>query len=265
MDEEDCPNSQEFSTQDFEKEIANDTEEKFQEETFDEPTMDTTPLKKRRVNNTGAAAAAPANEETSYSPRPRALVCNKLCIPLPPSAVLFDVKTFLHEYQPGFGHQYEEQVTLVNYGHYPTVLSACVEVPVYDVEAFQAFVESHLFFGKYKTVAEVLTENQTVTPAATLDNDEYQKHLEIMAKDYLIQHVKHATHPKHDVDLNYVILDGKSGGEVMQHYLKHWLKDGNFTESKLPSNPVNVLEEAIKAKNAEDKLVSHKWGIDWNF
>lgn len=59
-----------------------------------------------------------------------------------------------------------------------------------------------------------------------------------MAKDFLIQHVKHATHPKYDIELNYLILESNSGGEVMQHYLEFWQKDGDFTESKLPTDPI---------------------------
>lgn len=275
-EEEDMPNSQEFSTQDFEKEIAAGTAgvagyQDPTEATFDEPTMDTTPLKKRRVNSnpndTAAAAAAASVPAKANQQRtsPRMVLCNKLCIPLPPPAVLFDVKAFLHEYRPGFGHKYKEQVILCRYSHYPEVVSACVEVPVDEVEEFQAFVDNQLFFGKYKTAAEVLTENQTIEPATTLDDEESQEHLEKMAKEYLIQHVKHAVHPKHDVELNFAILESNTSGEVMRHYLKLWHKDGDFTESKLPAQPINVLEEATKIKDAENRMETHKWGFDWSF
>lgn len=99
----------------------------------------------------------------------RTVLWDHVIIPLPPSAALFDVKYFLRDFKPGFGRQYNEhtlyneQATLCTYSRYPNVISACVEVPEADVEAFQEFVGNNLFFGKYKTVAEVLMDNHDIT------------------------------------------------------------------------------------------------------
>ena len=90
-------------------------------------------------------------------------------------------------------------------------------------------------FGKYQcTIERVLNPDDTVKYIPVNDT------LETLAENYLVQYVKHATHPKHDDDLELQLLDIKNGSQLMQYYCTNWAKDGDFQEGKISAEPIII-------------------------
>ena len=110
-----------------------------------------------------------------------------------------------------------------------------------------AFAENNFMFGKYKCqTIRVANPEQQIQYLAVNDSQE------TLASYFLVQYVKHATHPKHDEELEQQLLIMKNCSQLLQYYHVYWVKDGNFQDSKAPANPIVVPESTTSVAGSVD-------------
>lgn len=193
-----------------------------------------------------------------------------VALALPKAACLFDAKTFTNKFKAEFGLWHADQVQLAQFAPFQGCWSAIIECPISMVTDFMTYAENNFMFGKYKCqTMRVANPEQQIQYLAVNDS------LEALASDFLVQYVKHATHPKHDEELEQQLLIMKNGTQLLQYYHMYWVKDGNFQDSKAPANPIVVPEptpsvagseeeelDENSVSNIEDVLVDFQQGQD---
>lgn len=150
----------------------------------------TSPAKKRKVEEeTEPAGFKSPIDDSMYD-------CYPIAISLPDySATLYDACLYLNSFNPGLGNHWPSQARLGTFKPFPLCQVVILQCPKNLSRSLREYVHTHkmwdkwqLFSGRITSESQVTYENSNMTASAFKES---------LAKDPLVQCVKHTIHPKH--------------------------------------------------------------------
>jgi hypothetical protein len=190
------------------------------------------PAKKRKVDKddsqtapTKPAATNPITNNTKYD-------CYPIAISLPASATRYDALLYLNTYSPGLGSYWPDQARLGTFKPFPLCQVLIIQCPKCLSRGLREYVHTHKMWDKWQLFSGRVTSESQVTYQHS--NTTASSPKELLAKDPLVQCVKHTIHPKHEVEL-LLLLDNNPNADgqfIFNYYLANWKDDALGDHSK---------------------------------
>jgi hypothetical protein len=183
------------------------------------------PAKKRKVeeDDTQPATSNPTSNDSKYD-------CYPIAISLPSSAARYDALLYLNAFSPGLGNHWPGQARLGTFKPFPLCQVLILQCPKNLSRGLREYVHTHKMWDKWQLFSGRVTSESQVTYEITMASSPK----ELLAKDPLMQCVKHTIHPKHEVEL-LLLLDNNphaDGQFVFNYYLANWKDDALGDHSK---------------------------------
>jgi hypothetical protein len=213
-----------------------------QQDNFDSPEgmnddneLNRTPQKKRKVSQ--FASVPPAAAPTFAAPHENSTEDPvQVVMALPVIGTVVDVLAFFNQFSTGFGRGH---VCLCRYApfpfpEFPSALIECADLST--AQNLCEFISTHTLFGKYKCVAQILTEERHFNDLDTTVIS--SQALEKLSEDPLLHYIKYNTPADADMDLYQMMLTTSIPQEVLTHFMTNLKQDEDLMECK--ANPIQV-------------------------
>jgi hypothetical protein len=208
----------------------------------------TSPAKKRKVEEeTEPAGPKPPIDDSMYD-------CYPIAISLPDSATLYDTILYLNSFSPGLGNHWPGQARLGTFKPFPLCQVVILHCPKNLSRSLREYVHTHKMWDKWQLFSGRITSESQVTYKNS--NTAASSFNESLARDPLVQCVKHTIHPKHEVDF-LLLLDANpdaDGQFIFNYYLKHW-KDDAFGKISVMIGVYRVMTSISPLPNGPLPLV----------